>query len=204
MLEIQALDVAIAGVPVLHGVDLAVPHGAIAALVGHNGAGKTTLMRAIMGLVAARDGAIRFDEVDLRALPAHARAGLGIGYMPEDRRLVPELTVEENVLLPVWASGQQAPPRASRGSTRSSPRSTTCAPARPRSSPAASRSSRRSPGRCSPGGACCCSTSRSRAWRRCSRAVSPRSSPASRRRASRCSCRSPTTPIRSTCSTICS
>jgi branched-chain amino acid transport system ATP-binding protein len=111
MLEIQALDVAIAGVPVLHGVDLAVPHGAIAALVGHNGAGKTTLMRSVMGLVAARDGAIRFDEVDLRALPAHARAGLGIGYMPEDRRLVPELTVEENVLLPVWASGQHGAAR---------------------------------------------------------------------------------------------
>jgi ABC-type sugar transport system ATPase subunit len=106
VLEIRALDVAIAGVPVLHGVDLAVPHGAIAALVGHNGAGKTTLMRAIMGLVAARDGAVRFDDRDLRALPPHARAGLGIGYMPEDLRLVPELTVEENVLLPVWASGE--------------------------------------------------------------------------------------------------
>jgi branched-chain amino acid transport system ATP-binding protein len=104
MLEIQALDVAIAGVPVLHGVDLAVPHGAIAALVGHNGAGKTTLMRSIMGLVAARDGAIRFDEVDLRALPAHARAGLGIGYMPEDRRLVPDFTVEQNIRLPSWTT----------------------------------------------------------------------------------------------------
>jgi branched-chain amino acid transport system ATP-binding protein len=63
-------------------------------------------MRSVMGLVAARDGAIRFDDRDLRALPAHARVGLGIGYMPEDRRLVPDLTVEENVLLPVWASGQ--------------------------------------------------------------------------------------------------
>jgi branched-chain amino acid transport system ATP-binding protein len=106
VLEIRALDVAIAGVPVLHGVDLAVPHGVIAALIGHNGAGKTTLMRSVMGLVAARDGAIRLDEQDLRALPAHARVGLGIGYMPEDRRLVPDLTVEENVLLPVWASSQ--------------------------------------------------------------------------------------------------
>jgi branched-chain amino acid transport system ATP-binding protein len=106
MLEIRALDVAIAGVPVLHGVDLAVAHGVVAALIGHNGAGKTTLMRVIMGLIAARDGAIRFDEINLRALPAHARVGLGIGYMPEDRRLVPELTVEENVLLPVWATGR--------------------------------------------------------------------------------------------------
>jgi branched-chain amino acid transport system ATP-binding protein len=106
VLEIRGLDVAIAGVPVLHGVDLTVPHGTIAGLIGHNGAGKTTLMRAIMGLIAAQGGAIRFDAHDLRGLPAHARVGLGIGYMPEDRRLVPELTVEENVLLPVWASGQ--------------------------------------------------------------------------------------------------
>jgi branched-chain amino acid transport system ATP-binding protein len=111
MLEIRGLDVAIAGVPVLHGVDLAVAPGAVAALVGHNGAGKTTLMRAIMGLVAPRDGAIRFEDRDLRALAAHRRAGLGIGYMPEDRRLVPELTVEENVLLPAWASGEDAPER---------------------------------------------------------------------------------------------
>jgi branched-chain amino acid transport system ATP-binding protein len=107
VLEIRGLDVAIAGVPVLHGVDLRVPHGAVAALIGHNGAGKTTLMRAIMGLIVARDGSIRLDEHNLRALPAHARVGLGIGYMPEDRRLVPALTVEENVLLPVWASRQE-------------------------------------------------------------------------------------------------
>jgi branched-chain amino acid transport system ATP-binding protein len=107
VLEIRGLDVAIAGVQVLHGVELEVPGGSVAALIGHNGAGKTTLMRAIMGLIAAGAGAIRFEGRDLRALPAHARVGLGIGYMPEDRRLVPDLTVEENVLLPMWATGQE-------------------------------------------------------------------------------------------------
>jgi branched-chain amino acid transport system ATP-binding protein len=107
VLEIRGLDVAIAGVQVLHGVELAVPGGSVAALIGHNGAGKTTLMRTIMGLIPAGAGTIRFEGQDLRALPAHTRVGLGIGYMPEDRRLVPELTVEENVLLPVWASGQK-------------------------------------------------------------------------------------------------
>jgi branched-chain amino acid transport system ATP-binding protein len=107
MLEVRGLDVAIAGVQVLHGVELAVPGGAVAALIGHNGAGKTTLMRTVMGLIAPRAGTIRFEGKDLRGLPAHARVGLGIGYMPEDRRLVPELTVEENVLLPVWATAQE-------------------------------------------------------------------------------------------------
>ena len=57
-------------------------------------------MRAIMGLLPIQSGSIRIFGRDLTALPAQARAGLGIGYMPEDRRLVPELTVEENILRP--------------------------------------------------------------------------------------------------------
>jgi branched-chain amino acid transport system ATP-binding protein len=73
-------------------------------LVGRNGAGKTTLMRSIMGHLAPRQGTIRFGGEDLAALPRHARAGLGIGYMPEDRGLVPQLTVEENILLPLWVA----------------------------------------------------------------------------------------------------
>jgi branched-chain amino acid transport system ATP-binding protein len=73
-------------------------------LVGRNGAGKTTLMRALMGHLAPAGGRIVFDGTDLATLPRHARAALGIGYMPEDRGLVPELGVEENILVPVWAS----------------------------------------------------------------------------------------------------
>jgi branched-chain amino acid transport system ATP-binding protein len=56
-----------------------------------------------MGHLASTSGSIEFDGTDLLALPPHARAGLGIGYMPEDRGLVPELTVEENILVPIWA-----------------------------------------------------------------------------------------------------
>jgi branched-chain amino acid transport system ATP-binding protein len=61
-------------------------------------------MRAVMGHLAASTGRIAFDGRDLGVLPRHARAALGIGYMPEDRGLVPSLTVEENILVPVWVS----------------------------------------------------------------------------------------------------
>ena len=103
MLEIDGLSVDIAGAQVLNTVSLAAPEGAFAGLIGRNGAGKTTLMRAIMGLLPIKSGSIRIFGRDLAAMPAQARAGLGIGYMPEDRRLVPDLTVEENILVPAWA-----------------------------------------------------------------------------------------------------
>jgi branched-chain amino acid transport system ATP-binding protein len=103
-LEIRHLSVDIAGSPVLTDIVLSIAPGAFVGLVGRNGAGKTTLMRAIMGLLPIRAGEVRFLGTDLRAMAPQARAGLGIGYMPEDRRLVPDLTTEENVLLPAWAN----------------------------------------------------------------------------------------------------
>jgi len=104
MLEIQGLDVDIGVVPVLRAIELGVPTGAMCGLIGRNGAGKTTLMRSVMGALRARAGHVRFDGRDLTAEPGHRRAHLGIGYMPEDRRLVPDLTAEENILVPVWAT----------------------------------------------------------------------------------------------------
>jgi branched-chain amino acid transport system ATP-binding protein len=92
-------------VQILRGVTLDVPTGTMAGLIGRNGAGKTTLMKSIMGLIRVRGGAVSFDGADLLAQPTHARTRLGIGYMPEDRRLIPDLTVEENVLVPAWAAG---------------------------------------------------------------------------------------------------
>ena len=102
-LQISALGVAIDGVPVLRDVGLSVDEGEMVGLIGRNGAGKTTLMRAVMGLIAAGSGSIRVDGRELRGEPGWRRAGLGVSYMPEDRRLIPELTVEENVLVPAWA-----------------------------------------------------------------------------------------------------
>jgi len=104
MLQIESLHVAIQSVEALRGLSLTVPDGAMVGLVGRNGAGKTTLMRTVMGHLPIRSGRIVFNGKDLASLAAHARAALGIGYMPEDRGLVPELTVEENILVPVWVN----------------------------------------------------------------------------------------------------
>lgn len=104
MLQIENLHVSIRAVEALRGLSLSVADGTMVGLVGRNGAGKTSLMRAVMGHLPPRQGCIRFDGQDLGKLPPHARALLGIGYMPEDRGLVPELTVEENILVPVWVN----------------------------------------------------------------------------------------------------
>ena len=101
MLEVRNIDVSIGPVTVLRGVSVEVPAGAMVGIIGRNGAGKTTLMRSIMGLTRLRKGAITFDGTDLAATPAHGRTKLGIGFAPEDRRLVPELTVEENSAHPL-------------------------------------------------------------------------------------------------------
>ena len=113
MLTVSDLTVQIASATILEGVSLRVEPGSLTALIGRNGAGKTTFMRSVMGLIPIRRGGIDYDGRDLAADPAHRRAGLGIGYMPEDRRLVPELTVRENIMVPAWATrleGAQAPP----------------------------------------------------------------------------------------------
>ena len=104
MLKVEGLHVAIQSVIALRGLSIEVADGTMVRLIGRNGAGKTTMLRSVMGHVAPIQGVIIFNGHDLNALPAHARAGLGIGYMPEDRGLVPELTVEENILIPVWVS----------------------------------------------------------------------------------------------------
>ena len=104
MLELRDVHVEIASAQVLRGLNLQVAKGQMVGLVGRNGAGKTSSLRSIMGHLTPRMGQILFDGQDLVPMPAHVRAGLGIGYMPEDRGLVPELTVEENIVLPLWVS----------------------------------------------------------------------------------------------------
>lgn len=103
-LELKNVHVNIREFAILRGVSLEVPAGQIVGLVGRNGAGKTTTLKSIMGLVAVQSGFIRLGGRDLLQTPAYERARLGIGYVPEDRRLIGTLTVEENILIPAWAT----------------------------------------------------------------------------------------------------
>jgi branched-chain amino acid transport system ATP-binding protein len=104
VLRLEAVDVAIQSVQILRKVSLELPDGTMAGLIGRNGAGKTTLMKSVMGILKVASGRIEFDGADLLATPTWRRTRLGIGYMPEDRRLIPDLTVEENILVPAWAA----------------------------------------------------------------------------------------------------
>jgi branched-chain amino acid transport system ATP-binding protein len=107
MLQLEGVSVSIGAVAILRGVNLDVKSGEFVGLIGRNGAGKTTLLRTIMGLLTPASGKLDFESQTLAAVPTHRRAGLGIGYMPEDRRLVPGLSGEENMLLPAWAVGAE-------------------------------------------------------------------------------------------------
>ena len=97
ILSIDEINVRIQSVPILRGLSLNVEEGEIVGLVGRNGAGKTTTMRTIMGLTKPVSGAVHVDGDDITRFEAYRRPALGLGYMPEDRRLVPDLTVEENI-----------------------------------------------------------------------------------------------------------
>ena len=103
MLKVENLSVSIGPIPIIREATLTVNEGEMCGLIGRNGAGKTTLLRALMGALPA-SGKADLGHVDLLALPPHRRAGHGVGYMPEDRRLVPEFTVEENIRLPTWST----------------------------------------------------------------------------------------------------
>jgi branched-chain amino acid transport system ATP-binding protein len=106
MLKVSGLDVAIGPVPIIRNASLALEEGEFCGLIGRNGAGKTTLLRALMGAIPA-SGRAELGHVDLLSLPAHRRVALGVGYMPEDRRLVPAFTVEQNIRLPTWTTAAE-------------------------------------------------------------------------------------------------
>lgn len=110
MLKVEGLEVFIGTANILREVNLSVEPGAMCGLIGRNGAGKTTFMRSIMGLLPIRAGRMDFDHFDLHKVHAHRRAHLGIGYMPEDRRLVPDFTCEENILTTAWATHMEDTP----------------------------------------------------------------------------------------------
>lgn len=102
ILELDKIVVDIQKTPILRGLSMSIDDGEFIGLVGRNGAGKTTTLRTIMGLIAPVSGVVKLFGNNVAGVEAHQRPALGIGYMPEDRRLVPQLTVEENILLPSW------------------------------------------------------------------------------------------------------
>lgn len=97
LLSVRGLQAWYGRAHILTGVDLSVERGEVVALMGRNGAGKTTTMKAIMGLLDRRAGAVAFDGREVSSLPPHRIARLGLGYVPEDRRVFTDLTVEENL-----------------------------------------------------------------------------------------------------------
>jgi branched-chain amino acid transport system ATP-binding protein len=99
MFRVSNLNVSIGSIPVIRDASFALEEGEMCGLIGRNGSGKTSLFRAIMGAIPA-SGIAELGPIDLLKLPPHLRVAHGVGYMPEDRRLVPEFTVEENVRLP--------------------------------------------------------------------------------------------------------
>ena len=103
MLSVDKISVSIAGVRVLRDVSFEIAERKTTVLIGRNGAGKTTTLRAIMGLLPLDSGAVRLDDDEISGSPAYRRAHLGIGYAPEDRRLVAEMSVAENIRLPALA-----------------------------------------------------------------------------------------------------
>lgn len=103
MLELRNVTTKIAGTPILRDVSLTVEKGTMVGLIGRNGAGKTTTLRTIMGLISPESGSVHVSGEDMTAKGAYARAFKRVGYMPEDRRLIAALTVEENILAPAWA-----------------------------------------------------------------------------------------------------
>ncbi|MFN3712634.1 MAG: urea ABC transporter ATP-binding subunit UrtE [Alcanivoracaceae bacterium] len=109
MLGISALNQFYGGSHILWDVTMDVPEGSCVCLMGRNGMGKTTLLKCIMGLLPAISGEVMFAGQPLMKQPAEARAGIGIGYVPQGREIFPLLTVEENLLLAVSCRPDRSP-----------------------------------------------------------------------------------------------
>jgi branched-chain amino acid transport system ATP-binding protein len=101
ILDVTAIDTYYGETQALFGVSLAVDAGEVVALLGPNGAGKTTTLRSILGLTRPRRGAIRFDGADVSRKPTHDIARMGVGWVPDDRRICPTLTVARNLSIAI-------------------------------------------------------------------------------------------------------
>jgi len=111
MLRVEGLAAWYGRAQILQGIDLSVARGEIVCLIGRNGAGKTTTLRAIMGLVERRAGRVAFEGAEILKRPAHVRNGLGLGYVPEERRIVAGMSVRDNLRLGLLAAAGRRPER---------------------------------------------------------------------------------------------
>jgi branched-chain amino acid transport system ATP-binding protein len=110
-LEAESLNTFYGKSHILHDVGLTVAEGRITTLLGRNGAGKTTTLRSLVGLTPPRSGQVRVFGQDVTKLPTYRIAGLGVGYVPEGRRIFANLTVDENLQVPMERPGQWTIPR---------------------------------------------------------------------------------------------
>jgi branched-chain amino acid transport system ATP-binding protein len=101
MLEVSGIDVFYGETQALFDVSLGLQRGEVIAILGPNGAGKTTTLRAILGLTPAKRGHVRFDGIDITRRPTHEIARMGVGWVPDDRRLCPTLTVARNLSIAI-------------------------------------------------------------------------------------------------------
>ena len=111
ILEVEAIHSFYGKSHILHGVSLTLQEGEIVTLLGRNGAGKTTTLRSLVGLTPAREGAVRIFGKATTHWPPYAIAALGVGYVPEGRRIFGNLTVEENLKVPLERPGHWTIPR---------------------------------------------------------------------------------------------
>ncbi|MBX6370246.1 MAG: ABC transporter ATP-binding protein [Rhodospirillales bacterium] len=99
LLQVESINVFYGTSQILFGLDLSVERGQVVALLGRNGAGKSTTFKAIAGIAPPRSGAITLNERRIAGLPPHRISRSGIGYVPEDRQVFPDHTVEDNLLI---------------------------------------------------------------------------------------------------------
>ena len=108
MLELNQVNTFYGESHILKNLSLRIDGGEIATLLGRNGAGKTTTVKTIMGILTPKSGTITLKGKSIVGLPPHEIARRGIGFVPEERRIFPSLTVLENITFPVWGRGEDA------------------------------------------------------------------------------------------------
>lgn len=107
-LEVRDIDTFYGTSHILHGVSLKTTGGELFAVLGRNGAGKTTLLRSIIGVTPPRRGGIELDGIDITHLKSYERARLGVGYVPQGRDIIPDISVAENIYIALLGVGRKA------------------------------------------------------------------------------------------------